>query len=174
MSLRLTDFDTPVASEIVKLRGKMITIRALAASESARVRAAIPRPLPPMTAFYTKGSVAFALPEPTVDVSDHNFRRQHIEWAAQSNAAEVAVGIDWVCGNGKSAIDDPSLAATELRGHFTDVEIGGLVRTQDKLSSAAEEQALKNSSTPQTETCCGGTTGTACSLSDTASSGPSC
>lgn len=172
----MSDFEGPIAQCEVQIRGKTVTLRAVSAMESAKVREAFPRPMAPMVSFTRKGSVATPLPFPMPDESDEGYRRKHLEWLALCNAGEVAVGLDWVTSEGKAALDDPKTAVQELRRLFSDNEIGAWAQQQDKLTSKAEEAALKNSSAPQEAgtTCCGCTTDTASSSSATGSPEPSC
>lgn len=175
MPVRLTDFSEPLASTTIRLRGETLTLRAVSAMESARVRAGFPRPMAPMTSFSRKGSVATPLPAPQPDEGNEDWRRKHQEWIAQCSIAEVAVGLEWVTTNGNAALEDPAKAVVEMRQTFTDAELGYLVRTQDNLAASAEERALKNSSAPaMADPSFGGPTASSNSPAPTASPGPSC
>lgn len=175
MTVRLTDFEEPLASREIRLRGKIVTIRAVSALESARVRTALPRPMAPMTTLSRKGSVATPLPFPQPDEGNEEWRRKHQEWLAECSIAEAAVGLEWVTTGGKAALEDPAKAVLELKQAFTDAELGSLSRTQDDLAASAEERALKNSSAPAMAAPSSGVpTAFSNSPEPTGSRGPSC
>lgn len=178
----MSDFDGPVAQRVVQIRGKSVTLRAVSAMESARVREAFPRPMAPMTSFSRKGSVATPLPYPVPDEADEKYRRLKMEWELNCALGDLAIGLAWETATGVPAGTSipaaPSLieAVKEMRTVLTDAELGRLCKAQNDLASDAEEAALKNSSAPPAAgtTSCDGTGEAASSSSATGSPGPSC
>ncbi len=175
MPLKLLDFSDPLASTTIMLRGRSVTLRAVSAAESARVREMLPRPMAPLTSLSRKGSVATPMPVPQPDEANEEHRRKLSEWSALCSIAEVGVGLEWETTDGKSALIDPKKAALELRQAFTDQELGSLAKLQDLLSGKAEEKALGNSSSPAMDgPSSGDPTASSPSHEPTPSPGPSC
>lgn len=150
--MRLSELGARVDSGEVKLRGKVVAVRALSFAEVADIVACIPEPPAPLGPVPGMGSLARA-----PDYADELWQAQCRRTRSTQRALEVAVGLGLLTAAGqrwdaradlaaKRAYLQEMAAEVQGSGGLSDDEIGLVYQRMRELERGAETAALKNSS----------------------------
>ena len=138
-SFSLASLGALLTTGTVEVRGKVYSVRALSAAQSAALRDLCPRPLPPLGKDPTKGSNA----PPIAQTLDPTYQANVVAYGRKVDAMEAAVAL----GLAEHDAGPEVLAEAEaLRRALSEAEIDRVLSVGRELTMTAEEIAQKKSS----------------------------